>query len=274
MTAERRACGLCGSEARRVCTQRLLEQHDVDYFLCSVCELLQTEQPYWLEQAYTEAISQLDTGAVQRNQSAARITELLAAIVDIAPTSTCLDYGGGHGVFVRMMRDTGFDFRWFDTYAENLYAGGFEGEPSAHHALVTAFEVLEHFADVRADIDSLFAGRPDHVLVGTVLHRGHQPGWWYYLLESGQHVAFYSPRTLEWIAERFGYDVCIGNEYSLFTKRRLGGVRRLVVQQLLRRPHAVTELVALVPRPVLLRLSPYRSRIQTDHEAMRRRRRA
>lgn len=274
MSAERRACGLCAGEARRVCTQRLLEKYDVDYFGCSACDLLQTEQPYWLEEAYSQAISQLDTGAVQRNQTAARITELLAAIVDVDPSATCLDYGGGHGVFVRLMRDTGLDFRWFDTYAENLYARGFEGEPSAHHALVTAFEVLEHFADVRADIGSLFAGQPDHVLVGTVLHRGHQPGWWYYMLESGQHVAFYSPRTLAWIAQRFDYEVLTGDEYSLFAKRPLGGVRRLVVQQLLRRPNAVTELVALVPRPVLRRLSPYRSRVQADHEAMRQKRRA
>jgi hypothetical protein len=267
MNAER-ACRLCGGEARWVCTQRVLDKHDVDYFACTRCELMMTEEPHWLDEAYSQAISQLDTGAVQRNEASARITELLAAIVKIAPGDTCLDYGGGHGVFVRMMRDAGLDFRWFDKYAENLFARGFEGEPRVHHALVTAFEVLEHFADVRADLDALFAGAPEHVLVGTVLHAGHQPGWWYYLLESGQHVAFYSERTLAWIAEHYGYDVHAGAEYSLFTKQPLGGVRKLLVRQLLRRP----PLATLVPRPLLRRITPYRSRVQADFDAMRGRR--
>ena len=30
------------------------------------------------------------------------------------------------------------------------------------------------------------------------------PGWWYYSLESGQHVSFYQPRTLHQIAVRLG----------------------------------------------------------------------
>jgi hypothetical protein len=266
MSAERRACSLCGGDARWTCTQRLLGKHDVDYFTCTTCELLQTEAPHWLEEAYSQAISQLDTGAVQRNETSARLTELVATLVEIAPTAACLDYGGGHGVFVRMMRDAGLDFRWFDKYAENLFARGFEGEPGQHHALVTAFEVLEHFADARADLDALFAAQPDFVLVGTVLHHGHQPGWWYYLLESGQHVAFYSARTLGWIGEHYGYEVIAGDEYSLFAKKALRGVRGKIVRHVLLRP---TAFASIVPRRLLRRLGPYRSRTQSDHDAMR-----
>ncbi len=266
-----RACSLCGAEAARVATQRLLGKYDVGYFACPRCELLQTEPPYWLDEAYSLAISHLDTGAVERNQIAARITELFARIVDLDPSATCLDFGGGHGVFVRMMRDVGLDFRWYDKYARNLYAGGFESSPAEPHALVTAFEVLEHFVDVRGDLETLFAPQPDFVLVGTVLHRGHQPGWWYYLLESGQHVAFYSERTLAWIAERFGYTVYAGPEYSVFARERLGRVRDALVRQLVKRPTTMTELVALVPAPLRRRISRYRSRVQPDHDAMRER---
>ncbi|MEO8701407.1 MAG: class I SAM-dependent methyltransferase [Kofleriaceae bacterium] len=264
-------CRLCGAGATQVARQRLLGTHDVDYFLCPRCELLQTEEPTWLAEAYAAAISQLDTGAVQRNQLCARLTGLVAATLELPAGAPCLDFGGGHGVFVRMMRDLGLDFRWTDKLADNLYAGGFEGDVTAHHALVTAFEVLEHLADVRGDLAQLFGPQPDCVLIGTVLHAGHQPGWWYYLLESGQHVCFYNRRTLAWIGELFGYEVLAGPEYSVFLRRgtAIGALRRRVLAQLVRHPIAAVNLVGLVPGPLLRRLSPYRSRVETDHQAMR-----
>jgi hypothetical protein len=272
MSDKRRACSLCGAPAPWLCRQRLLDKYDVDYFQCTQCDLIQTERPYWLEEAYTQAISQLDTGAMQRNEAAARLTALLATLVDIPPSARCLDFGGGHGVFVRMMRDLGLDFRWFDKYGENLFARGFEGDVAEHHTLVTAFEVIEHLADVRTDLDALFAPSPDYVLVGTVLHEGHRTDWWYYMLESGQHVAFFSRKTLAWIAETYGYDVLTASEYSLFVRRdrALGSVRKALVSRLLRRPTVLN----LVPGAVLRRLAPYRSRMEADHREMRTRTRS
>lgn len=267
MESRQRICSLCGSAAAWLCRQRLLDKYDVEYFQCPRCDLIQTEQPHWLAEAYTQAISQLDTGAIQRNQGAAQLTALVATLLDIPPSATCLDFGGGHGVLVRMLRDVGLDFRWFDKYGENLFARGFEGELGEHYTLVTAFEVIEHLADVRADLDALFAPGPDYVLVGTVLHEGHVDGWWYYMLESGQHIAFYSKKTLAWIGDAFGYDVIAARDYSLFIRRdhRIGAVRRAVIQQVLRRPTALN----LVPGPVLRRLAPYRSRLEADHREMR-----
>jgi hypothetical protein len=266
-----RDCSLCGSAAGWVARQRVLGKYDVDYFACPTCELLQTEAPHWLAEAYAEAISQLDTGAVRRNQDCSRITAIVAALADVGPDAKCLDFGGGHGVFVRMMRDLGLDFRWFDAYAENLYARGFEGAIEEPYALVTAFEVVEHLADVRGDLERLFGPRPERVLIGTLLHDGHQPGWWYYLLESGQHVCFYARRTLAWIADHFGYDLIAGSEYALFVRRDvpLRGIRRRLAEQSVRRPHAAINLLALLPAPLLRRLSPYRSRVERDHEAMK-----
>jgi hypothetical protein len=220
--------------------QRVLGKHDIEYLQCTRCELIQTEAPYWLDEAYSEAISSLDTGAMHRNQQTSRLTALLARLMRL--DGTCLDYGGGHGVFVRMMRDLGFDFRWFDRYARNLYAVGFDGAVNQCYSLVTAFEVLEHFADVSDDMDALFGPRHDLVLVGTVLHSGHVDGWWYYVPESGQHVAFYSRRTMKWIAERYGYDVIAAPELSMFVRadRSFGPARRALVRGILEHPGAAT----------------------------------
>jgi hypothetical protein len=265
------SCSLCGGDAAWVGRQRLLDKYDADYFLCARCDLLATQAPTWLDDAYAHAISALDTGAVQRNEAAARLTTIIAALADVAPDARCLDYGGGHGVFVRMMRDVGLDFRWADKYAQNLFALGFEGDVGEHHAVITAFEVFEHLEHVGPELDRLFAPRPDLVLVGTVLHAGFQPGWWYLMVETGQHIVFYGRRTMEMIAQRFGYDALIGGEYTLFIRNdlRVGSLRRRLLGEVVRHPVTAANLVGLVPAPLLRRLSPYHSRMEIDHEVMR-----
>jgi hypothetical protein len=83
------------------------------------------------------------------------------------------------------------------------------------------------------------------------------------MLESGQHVAFYSARTLHWIADKFGYTVIAAPEYSLFSRRETtpGAVKRTLIRRLLARP----ALASYVPKPVVRR----DSLVEPDHAAMR-----
>jgi hypothetical protein len=117
-----------------------------------------------------------------------------------------------------MMRDRGFDFRLNDRYAQNLFARGFEGELKPGYELVTAFEVLEHLEDVQSELSAIFAMSPSAVLVSTLLYRKHDPNWWYYGPHSGQHIAFYSRKTMDFIGKRFGYIPAYSSAYTLFLK--------------------------------------------------------
>ena len=256
------ACRLCRSSAVPLFRQQLLGQHDVGYFRCPDCDLIQTEEPYWLAEAYSAAISAYDTGAVSRNLATAPLTLLLARACGLGKTARFLDYGGGHGVFARLMRDLGRDYHWSDKYGQNVFARGFEGRPGEPFDFVTAFEVLEHFAEPRAELARLFSGSPGFVLVGTRLHEGQGAGWWYYMPESGQHVALYSERTLRWVADRFGYGCLPGASYSLFIHPRnsLRGWRRVLAGAAVRRPKLGFVLgCALLPTGLL------RSRTWSDH---------
>lgn len=260
-------CPLCAHGGDVVAQQRLLGRYEVRYFRCPTCDLLFTEEPYWLEEAYTETISRLDTGAINRNLLSAQLTLLISVVAGSPRDASALDFGGGHGVFVRMMRDLGLDFRWYDKHARNEYALGFDGKPDEPHHLVTAFEVLEHLADVRADLDLLFSARPALVLVGTLLHDGHRPGWWYYLLESGQHVVFFSRRTMEYVAQLYGYRAFVGNDHTLFVRcdHPLGVARSLLLDTIVRNASASMVITSLVPRGLAMRLAGYRSRVESDH---------
>ena len=212
-------CRLCGSSTHFVFCQRVLHKHDVCYARCPACDLIQSENPWWLGEAYTSAITSFDTGAIARNLRCAELSCVVASLLGVTPASRCADVGGGHGVLVRMMRDRGLDFALCDKYAENLFARGFEADPAERFDFVTSFEVFEHFADVAGELERLFAPGHAFALVSTVLHRGHREGWWYYGPSHGQHIAFYSRQTMRFIAERYGYRCVCGPAYTLFVRQ-------------------------------------------------------
>ena len=265
------ACRLCRAPATFLYTQTLLGRLPVRYWRCPRCDLIETDAPTWLDEAYQSALSALDTGALERSASMLRLTALLAAAVKLPHDAACLDWGAGHGVFVRMARDAGMNFFGTDRYAQQLYARGYEADLSRRYTLVTAFEVWEHFVDVEEELARLFAVAPDYVLVGTVLHEGPAPGWWYFMAETGQHVCFFSERTMRHVAERFGYEAYTGPTTTFFARPgALGAIARRLVRTAMRHPLAVHRLGAVAPPDLIRRLRGMRSRVAADHEERRR----
>jgi Methyltransferase domain len=196
----------------------VLRKYSVKYFQCGTCGFVQTEEPYWLEEAYSSAITKLDTGILTRNLSNRTIT---SAIINVLypKAESFLDYGGGHGIFVRLMRDKGYNFSWDDLHASNDYAKGFEHTEDVTYDLVTAFEVLEHLVDPIAELSTLMSLSPN-VLVSTFLPPHPTPkvsDWWYYTPMAGQHVSVYTLDALRVIAGRFGRHLLSHGPYHLFT---------------------------------------------------------
>ena len=212
-------CRTCGATAAPFGKAVLLGKHSVQYFRCPSCGFVQTEKPYWLAEAYEEAISGMDVGAVSRNL---RLAPMVGALIRkfFAADGRFLDYGGGTGLFVRLMRDAGFDFRWSDKFAKNIFAKGFAAGPGPFE-LLTAFEVFEHLEDPVAELQSMLAFSKS-VLLTTVLLPNEAPppgSWWYYGLEHGQHIALHTESSLRALANRFGLNVCSAGELHLLTDR-------------------------------------------------------
>lgn len=66
-----------------------------------------------------------------------------------------LDYAECYGVFVRLMRDIGFDFYWQDKYTQNLFARGFEYNGNDAIESITTLRVLEHFANPIEEVEKM-----------------------------------------------------------------------------------------------------------------------
>ena len=203
-------CKICGGPTRVTHRGIILTKHSVSYHLCTDCEYWCTDEPFWLEEAYAQAIAATDTGLVQRNITVAR--RLRAVLPRLFPTGPYVDWAGGHGLLVRILRDAGFDFYWQDRYAENLIARGFEWEDKSQGrdaTVVTAVEVLEHTPDPLGFFHECMAGSGAEAVIFTqILHAGgDDPNWWYLSPVTGQHVSFFSAKTLTRIADRLGMHV-------------------------------------------------------------------
>lgn len=199
-------CKLCGGSGEPFGELVVLGRHRAQYQRCRTCGYVAVENPHWLDEAYADrAIAALDTGIVMRNLWLADAVDALLRW-RFRSVRTALDYGGGTGLFVRLMRDRGHDFRWTDPHCENLFARAFEDDGSATCDLVTCFEVAEHLVDPLPTFRQLTERAPI-LIFSTELLPPHSPRpgeWHYYAPESGHHVGFYTAASLQALANKLG----------------------------------------------------------------------
>lgn len=208
-------CRLCGGAVTFRFHATIMASRRIGYFECSSCGSLQTENPTWLDQAYSLHLGLLDCGAVQRNLDNAAACLLVARLWSLRDA---LDYGGGDGMLTRLLRDYGVNCFVSDKYAAPTYAQAFQRPDFSRVEMLSSFEVFEHFADPARQFDELFAMAPTLLLASTGLYSGQGERWPYLSLNSGRHVFFYSTAAIQIIARKYGYSARLAGPYILFLR--------------------------------------------------------
>lgn len=215
-------CKICDGAVHHLFVKKVLHKYDVAYFQCSICHFIQTEEPYWLGEAYKNAIARLDVGLVWRNE---HLTPVVSTLVRtfFKRDARFLDYGGGYGLFVRMMRDRGFDFYRQDIHCENIFAEQFDLSDlpaGSKFDMMTAIEVFEHMQAPVAELDQLLQ-LSDTILLTTELQPETSEAldrWHYFVPETGQHISLFHRESLQALARRFGLHLLSRNEIHLLSK--------------------------------------------------------
>ena len=214
-------CNLCNSKTHLEFEAEILFKYKIKYYHCNKCNFLQTESPFWLDEAYSSPINIEDTGIIARNIGLSKkITTLLYVLFNTK--SNFLDYGGGTGLFTRLMRDIGFNYYWHDPYTKNLFSRGFEYDDQEIKAIST-FESFEHFVSPMKDIGKML-NITDNIIFTTNLLSDSIPKpdeWWYYGLSHGQHISFYSIDSLNFIAEYFNINFYTFGSLHILTNKKI-----------------------------------------------------
>ncbi len=194
-------CKICVGKCGFLFESIVLQKYLVKYYKCHSCDFIQTEKPYWLSEAYISPIASLDVGLLQRNISLSEQVSRILETID-NKNSVYIDYGGGYGIFVRLMRDYGFNFYLSDLYAQNLFAKHFESENAElkeGFTALTAFEVFEHLVNPLEEIEKMFS-LSETIIFSTELQPSDNlksiKDWWYFVPEGGQHISLYSLNSL------------------------------------------------------------------------------
>jgi 2-polyprenyl-3-methyl-5-hydroxy-6-metoxy-1,4-benzoquinol methylase len=198
-----RFCKICNSSTSYLFTQKVLKKYNVDYFKCDSCNFISTDEPFWLTESYQDAIADADTGILERNIKFKKVVPFIIKIY-FNPKGKFLDYGAGYGIFVRMMRDNGYDFWWQDEYCNNLFARKFDIKTLSNDTkfeLLTAFEVFEHLKDPKSEVKKMLQFS-DNILFSTILTDSVSEikDWWYLSPETGQHISLFSKQSLQKLA--------------------------------------------------------------------------
>lgn len=203
-------CRVCFSDVRYFNTETILNKYLIEYFVCENCGFLQTEDPFWLDESYKYIVHPEDIGYLDRNIKMVDIVEQIIN-VELNKDKVYVDYAGGCGVLTRLMRNRGFNFYCIDL-VENIFAKGYEFSFPEYMVnkveLITCFEGLEHFIYPLEEIEKMVKFS-DNILFSTelipdvIIDIPNLKDWWYYGLNHGQHIGFYSLKTLKYIAKKY-----------------------------------------------------------------------
>lgn len=227
-------CRLCGADAAHGFDLTILRRHPVRFYRCTRCASLETEPPHWLDEAYADGRPVRDVWMAGRTERA-RVLVLLTLRLLGMSGATLIDWGGGNGLLVRMLRDAGIDAYLADKYASNYYAVGFEAAQGQRAGVMTAFEVFEHADDPRQLMTEMTAHAPEVILLSTDLYAGEDAGWSYLHPDSGKHVFFYTRAGMQLLAREFGYHCLPTQSYTLMHRQPLPRWQAFLLGQLLTR---------------------------------------
>lgn len=220
-------CRLCESKKLNfLFSEKIISKYKCNYYECTNCKIIQTEEPFWLKEAYEKSINNSDTGIMYRNlyfRELIFIIILLLNGIKKTKISSFLDFGGGYGIFVRLMRDIGLDFYWADEFSENLLSYGFEDQKNIYNSVVS-LEVFEHLINPKKVLKNLL-NKSCYLIFSTELVPKkimNLKQWNYFGFNHGQHITFFRKETLEYLSKELNlYYSSDGKSIHILSRKKI-----------------------------------------------------
>jgi hypothetical protein len=225
------SCSICSNHMEEVFTAKILNKYDAKFDFCKNCGYLKARDPYWLDEAYSNAIADADTGLVVRNLLTSRkLASILFWVMGERGQGIYADFAGGYGMLTRLMRDYGFNFFWQDKFCANKLAIGFEYSSRIGPCkAIVATEVLEHLEDPVSYLKNIFnESQAETLFFTTDIFTGKPPdpnSWYYYSFATGQHIGFFQKHTLNQLARNLNLNFYNFENIHIYSKSSLNNFR-------------------------------------------------
>jgi SAM-dependent methyltransferase len=183
----------------------------VYYALCSQCgfcfapELVNWKLEEFEQKIYNDEYILVDPDYVEIRPRA-NANNLISMFGDRAHSIKHLDYGGGSGRLVQLLRQSNWQSTSYDPFVDRNVSieqlGSFD--------LITAFEVFEHIPNVNklmSNLRSLIS--PNGIILFSTLlsdgniHSKQRVSWWYASPRNG-HISLFSRNSLSLLAQKHG----------------------------------------------------------------------
>lgn len=187
----------------------ILGRYSAELVACQRCGHEWFQSPGdWLEEAYASPIANTDTGIVARSLNIHRILSSFLCFSN--DTGKILDWGSGSGLLTRLLRDDGFDCIGLEPYTDPVLASRFtlrsqmEAIHQGPYRAVIAIEVVEHLASPQEFFKQVLSLTDTLVFSTEIVDRPRYGNdWCYYSKETGQHISFFTHKSLSYLADLY-----------------------------------------------------------------------
>ncbi len=194
-------CPLCLQER----AEDFAEVHGSSYLRCQNCSLIFVHPSGLPSREQEEKRYQFHQNETTNPEYCAYIRKLLTPLLEsITERSLGLDYGCGPSkIAERILGDIGISAESFDPF----YFSNSE-ILNQQYDFIFCSEVIEHFHHPKEEFDKLdgLLRRGGLLEIVTGIYQENQKfqDWWY--VRDSTHVAFYSEKSFQWIANHYKWD--------------------------------------------------------------------
>lgn len=193
---------------------------DCNYFKCPACDLVFLDPVRRLSQTEEKARYDLHQNSLEDAGYVEFLNRLIVPVSRaLKPGARGLDFGSGPApVLAALMQRAGFAVEFYDPF----YAPELDWE-NRKWDFITCTEVLEHLFEpgqVFEKLSRVMSGPGSLIAVMTQLMSPEIDfsSWWY--RKDPTHVCFFSRKSLDWAADRFGFEVSCPDKNIIFLTRK------------------------------------------------------
>lgn len=190
-----------------------------DYFYCSYCEFISKDESNRLNEQEEKLRYSVHNNSIEDKDYVDYLSKFLnrAVIPFIGEGKKGLDFGSGPNPVLAQLLEKKFNYRMdiYDYYfsPEKVYIG-------KTYDLVTSTEVVEHLNDplFYFDIFSKLLKPKGILAIMTQFHKNDKDRFlsWSYIRDRS-HISFYTPKTMEYIANKVGVKVIYTDDFKYIT---------------------------------------------------------